>query len=357
MPAEQIIDLLTVLPDPRAPDGEKLQLQRCWPRGDARLSLEFAHRGGERVAGQWFDDRARGEQVARTTPGACWLGRSGVVLQPGGADRRLPGLAALAREQGATLVVHRPERRAVVRRGSGTHVKLVRPEKAAALLAADRRARQTGAIEMPELIHADLDSGRLEWSTAPGRTIHELLRDRAVSIDRLREAGAAAGGAVRSLHRAAVPGGLGTHTPENELETAASWMRAAGRFASVPPAAYNQFTQARARLAEPPANFVLVHRDLHDKQILIDSDRVILLDVDTLARGEPACDIANFLVHLDLRVSQGVSTERAGAVAAGFLDAYRPCPSVLARLPAYACATRARLSGVYALRPAGAAST
>src|SRR5699024_6771465 len=96
----------------------------------------------------------------------------------------------------------------------------------------------------------------------------------------------------------------------------------------------------------------LIHRDLHDKQILISNDRAGLLDFDLAAVGEPALDVANLLVHLELRAEQGLlAQDAAEALTAAFLDEYRPSDPVRAALPAYAAATRVRLAAVYRFRP------
>jgi len=41
----------------------------------------------------------------------------------------------------------------------------------------------------------------------------------------------------------------------------------------------------------------LIHRDFHEKQIIVDEGRARLVDFDTLAMGDPAIDIGNFLAH------------------------------------------------------------
>ncbi len=51
---------------------------------------------------------------------------------------------------------------------------------------------------------------------------------------------------------------------------------------------------------------MLLHRDFFDKQVVVDADgRPGLLDFDTLAAGEAAVDVANMLVHLELRRCSG----------------------------------------------------
>ena len=76
------------------------------------------------------------------------------------------------------------------------------------------------------------------------------------------------------------------------------------------------------------------------------------MDFDTLAVGEAALDLANALVHLELRALQGHCLPHLAETAAkALLEGYRPDRQVRRRLQAYADASRLRLVCVYALRP------
>jgi len=107
-------------------------------------------------------------------------------------------------------------------------------------------------------------------------------------------------------------------------------------------------------LAEGSCGSVPLHRDFHDKQVFIDAaGRAGILDFDTMALGEPALDVANMLVHLELRALQHrCSPEAAGQAAEAFMEAYRPEAPVRQRLAAYEAATRLRLACLYTWRPA-----
>ncbi len=116
----------------------RLALQRAWPRSGERLALEYVDDSGRIVPGQWIADPASLERVARQTarqsagaPTAV-LQSHRVLLQLGGADRRLVGLRSLLQRDDATLLSHRPERRAAVRLGDGADArfaKVVRPSQ------------------------------------------------------------------------------------------------------------------------------------------------------------------------------------------------------------------------------------
>lgn len=328
-----------------------LRLRRSWPRGEDKLLVEYERADGSTIAGQWYADPERGREVAETTPGSTWLSSRRVVLQPGGCDRRLPRLSALVAEHGATLLVHRPERRAVVKRAGCRYVKVLPSKKAARALDADRAARDTGVIDMPELLYADVDSGVLEWAEAPGRSLYDLLHDASVPLAQIAAAAGAAGTSLRAMHRAPVPAGLGHHGSDAEADAAAFWLRGAAEYSTSPNGAVAMFAAANADLSSGTSATVLIHRDLHEKQVLVDGEHATLIDLDTLACGEAALDVANFLVHLDLRVSLGLAADRAEAAAAEFLTAYRPSPEVVHRIPAHAAMARVRLACLYAFRP------
>ena len=61
---------------------------------------------------------------------------------------------------------------------------------------------------------------------------------------------------------------------------------------------------------------VTIHRDFYEKQIILSPDSVTLLDLDTLACGDPAVDLGNFISHLFLRelAHRGNMESLAGAV-------------------------------------------
>jgi aminoglycoside phosphotransferase (APT) family kinase protein len=102
-----------------------------------------------------------------------------------------------------------------------------------------------------------------------------------------------------------------------------------------------------------------VHRDFYDKQVLIGEKRVTLVDVDTLAWGDPALDLGNFLAHLYLRSRQHPEHQndwrRARSV---FVEEYRTvqtsagdAEAVWQRVGWWETSALLRLAGLYSLRP------
>jgi hypothetical protein len=338
-----------------------LRLNRTWPRGPGHLLLEYLDPDGGVVPGQWFADPARLRAVATQTGTGADSGTVevvrplGVLLQRRGADRRLAALPGVLDDERATLVVHRPERRAVVRRhgpAGTTYVKVWRPGLAPA-------PTSELPVPTPAVVAADGDAGVVEYARLPGRSLHDVLGDGATTDAEVAGAFAAAATAVRALHAAPAPVPLPVHDARAEAGVVARWLGSALDHGALPAAcrkpAAKRFAALRASLAGavPAGAEVLVHRDLHDKQVLVPAaGDAGMLDLDTLAGGEAALDVANLLVHLELRALQGrCSRSRAVTAAQAFLDAYRPGPAVRARLGVYAAATRLRLACVYAFRP------
>ncbi|HEV2068653.1 MAG TPA: phosphotransferase [Acidimicrobiales bacterium] len=343
--------------------GRILRLRRAWPRRPGHLLLEYRD-GDSSVAGQWFADsgrlRAVAEQTASVSPdGVSRHAEAGVLLQRRGADRRLPALAGVVADGAATLVVHRPERRAVVRRtrsGVITYVKMIRPGRAL-----PGSVELTG-VRVPVVLAAGPHRGMVEHAELAGRALHDLLRDAGVErgrTDIVSRAFGAAGRTVRALHTSTPPAGIPMHHADGEVAVTARWVDQAlahGVFDTMDrvraAGALEALGTDLAGRASPPS-LTLVHRDLHDKQILVvDGDDAGLLDLDTLAVGDPALDVANLLVHLELRMLQGqCRSDVAGVAGDAFLDGYRPDRDLRGRIEAYAAATRLRLACVYAFRP------
>lgn len=337
----------------------ELRLRRAWPRDGGHLLGEWESSSGGRVAGQWFAGQAELARVGERTRAAARqrsdvtvLADAGVLLQAGGADRRLRDLAPLVARPAAELLVHRPERRAVVRLQDGpesdtTFAKVLRPDAAQA--AADRGEAAAGAVGLPTPRLLAVAGGATTWSELRGVPLAEML-DGDGATERLRSVGAA----IRRVHEATPPAAATSHDAAAEVEVVDTWLRRTRQF---DPGLVDGLADERdavaAMLSEAGGKPVLVHRDLHDKQLLLDGNRVGLLDFDLLAVGEAALDVANLLVHLELRTLQGrCSADRAAELAEAFLTTYDPSAAVRSRLAAYAAATRLRLCLVYRFRPA-----
>lgn len=343
----------------RLPPGP-LKLRRAWPRSADHLLLEYEAPGPILVPGQWHRERLAAERaLARVSAGFAAMydlqrAPGTIVLQLRGADRRLRGLSSLLSRPEASLLVHQPERRAVVRlaeRGETVYAKVVRPERAHALAAAGAAAHTLGgdAFDAPRLLATDEAAGVLVWSGLPGVALYELRKGAA-----LERGTAAAGKALRALHAATPMSSAPAHGPDAERATLERWIGLVSAFDAATGARVTALAPAVCRaLGDGPTPAVLIHRDFYDRQILVTEDgRIGLLDFDTLARGEPALDLANALVHLELRALQGlVSLAAARRAQRALIGGYQPDRATRARLGVYVASTRLRLACVYSFRP------
>ncbi|MBK8097483.1 MAG: phosphotransferase [Planctomycetes bacterium] len=112
---------------------------------------------------------------------------------------------------------------------------------------------------------------------------------------------------------------------------------------------------AIATMTPPPANRGFVHGDLHDKQVFLDeaAGRATLIDLEGVSLGDPTFDLVNLAEHLRLRdlQQQRHDTGLADAVLAAVSERSRD------ELLPWQAVIRARLCGVYALRPRWTALT
>jgi aminoglycoside phosphotransferase (APT) family kinase protein len=331
-----------------------LELRRSWPRSAEQLLLDLQDESGGRVAGQWFRDPDRARATAAATPGARCTGR--IVLQPGGADRRLAALRDLLAEPGTELVSHRPERRAVLRHTSeravpqhggdraDRYTKVVPVKKHQALEAASRAAAAL-PLRTPRVHSTDARRGTVTTEALPGRTLHDLL-----SGSRAEAACASAGGALAALHRIPPPQDLPVHGWAEEQAVTGKWQQHAASYAA--PLAFGGSPSPGDVIdvdsSEAPG--VLIHRDFHDLQVLVDSDGSVgVLDFDLMAVGDPALDLANLLAHLELRRRQGLVAD-AEPLRRAVLSGYAPSEETVQRIPGYEVLAGQRLAAVYAFR-------
>lgn len=334
-------------------ETETVVLGRAWPSvrvlptGDRMLRFEGRDRAGRLRAG-WL--AVPDNPSPSTSPE-----KHGATLTPHAVDRKLPELAEAVR--GGELVVHRLGRRAVVRHAD-RYVKVLRPGATAA--AVSNLSRVGGEIfaaagfATPAVL-ADRD-GRLDLSILGGISLHEAGRSMDLGEWRVAwDAWATAWVGVDPAHRSANLS-LPVHTAADELAGLRSWLGHIRVFSALPRLEH-RLTRLCAELAVDLAAtaadpLVVSHRDLHDKQLLWDGRAIGLLDLDTLARAEAACDLANLAVHAELRALQGlwsgdhrdIVLDRVALVA----DALEVSPR---RLAAYVAATRLRLTMLYAFRP------
>ena len=339
--------------------AEGYRMRKSSPRGTTRLVLEVAGADGGIAAAQWFADAAQATEAARLVrarfgaDSVSVLADGHLVLQHAGADRKLPVVHRLAARPGSVLVAHRAERRAVVRTTDGHYVKVVRPDRVHELVR-PLESLLIDDVRTPQVVEVDERLGCVTTAAMPGRTLHARLLDRSVpDADVVRDAHVT-GTALRALHSQSPELTRPPHTGAAELDAARRWLDAAVAFdlldagASTP--AFDAVASAVLRGEEP---MTAVHRDFHDKQVLVDNGGGVgILDLDLACAGEPSVDVGNLVAHLHLRRSQGLVAEaRASEATAAFLDGYGEPAVRPERFEAYVASTWLRLAGVYLFRP------
>jgi hypothetical protein len=213
----------------------------------------------------------------------------------------------------ARLLAYKPRRRAVL--GIDGHVlKLYADERdfaaaAAALLHGPR-------LPVPTAFPAGFDrSLRL---TAQQR-IH------GTAVDDPAATAAAAAALLADLHRAPPP--RGEHALLDPLVAATA--TAAAVAALVPPLA-GRLDRLMGRLADtsPGLGAVTCHGDFHSRQLLVADHGLTVLDLDELAVGHPAADLATYAAHVHDGTPAG--TELAGRVLDALTAGYGSRPPLLA---------------------------
>lgn len=339
-------------------DHAELSLRRAWPDREGRLTLEYLAEDGEIVAAKTFG-RSNDEKSAlhataqelqrRRGPGTVGLvPELGMLLLHGGADQRLRSLARLLEDERAQLLTHRAERRAVIRRlnnHTSVYEKVV-PKSKVEMQVWRAGALAKAPIRVPRLLAARHEEGLTVWSTLPGRPLGEVIEEDPADVGRQ------VGEMIRAFHDFVPPVDLPVHGPGDEVKVVEEWLQRLASHLGTP-ALSHCLADLANDLGGPTTDLALIHRDLHDGQILIDdTGEVGLLDLDTLSFGEPALDLANLLVHFELGVLFGSwSASVARGCADALLDGYAPTEETMRRIVPYAAAARLRLVCVYAFRP------
>ncbi|WP_258233940.1 phosphotransferase [Brevibacterium oceani] len=351
------------IPDVMTIDGTQWPVRRAWPAGRGRIAWEAAHADFGIRAG-YLDD-------------------SGPKLLEPDRDPKLPGLAGLL-DEGGRLVSHRPGRRAVVRLLDGSFAKCVREGRADDVLTGQKRAEgfARGFI-LPQVLRSDTSTVVL--GVVPGVELHDphaLGADWAWAWAEVLGAWAKAGDSVPGPGPAP-QSTLPIHDAAAEVEVVTTWRDrarpvladralrgtawslpdASGTSRGEPPVELGELDElidevsaeligGAASAREEP--FGLIHRDLHDKQIMWDPVAGPgLLDVDTACRGERALDLGNLRAHARWRTEQNLWTPAQAAVV---IDEIAHTASAVGigpdRVSVYERATLIRLACVYAFRPA-----
>jgi len=304
---------------------------------------------------------------AGVVPGTAWLSDPGLAVAIPSADPKLKGMervldgnwaedlvAKMGWKGGLTSVpetlAYRIEKRYVFRlrsdHGESAVIKVVRPRKLDAMASAHLETLKSLPAVVPGVLQVDPSVGALVMEDVPGVPLNE------VGFSSAPGAYAAAGELLRSYHQPQ-SGGAERRTVTDELIQLGEWIGVASR---LHPELADAYREAFKQLAAgPPAGDVAsvrLHRDFYDKQIMVDQDRVTLLDLDTATCGDPALDVGNFLAHIMLRQRQSEDAESLPDIATrAFLDSYHAGEEIIPWISWWRTAALLRLATIYSFRP------
>jgi aminoglycoside phosphotransferase (APT) family kinase protein len=268
---------------------------------------------------------------------------------PGPADRALPQLATLCDPGGAQALLdsagagrltapprlarHKAGRRALVEitteTEAGPHRWLAKtrskhPDHASPGLHRDLRAAgfdgsPDSAFGVPEVLPAPEGLRTFLMEHVPGSPLADWLVPGGDPAP-FR----ATGRALAAFHAAAVDPGRGWHAAD-ELAVADGALAAAS---DRHPGAADRIADLRRwagtlSQAIPSGVSVLLHRDFHPDQALVDGDRIWLIDLDLAARGDRHVDLGNLLAHLtEYGIRRFGNPDALSPQAQTFLDGY-----------------------------------
>jgi Ser/Thr protein kinase RdoA (MazF antagonist) len=264
---------------------------------------------------------------------------------------QLPGLIStwlrLGRE--VRMLAYRVGSRAIFRICDGTGpiiVKVYRKDRQLLPRWTALSSDATAARSVPRVLDWDPDGKALSIEYRPGISLNERwLAGHGETGD-----GGVILGVLEWLVKTPLPPGFPTHTARDEIRILEERLPVFERTLKEPPprarALVARVTKELA--AEKPRPSRLCHRDFHDKQLLLDRDRVSLIDLDLAAAGPPALDAGNILAHLRLRSLKGASLpwrEIAGHISPSLLK-----DGLAGTLHLWTAATLLRLALIYARR-------
>ncbi len=260
--------------------------------------------------------------------------------------RLLPQLPAL---HGATVTTlsYKPERRWVAMLegadGSRAALKLHAGRDFARAGASAAALRPRGALRLAQPIGASERHAALAFAWAMGRSLRDSLAD-ASSALRDAELTGAALAALHAQDPAALP--LRSRAAEG-----AALEAAADAVAALVPAiglrARRLAEGLSGRLLREPRGERPIHGDFYAKQVLVEAEYAVLLDLDQAACGDPAADLGYFAAHLERDPQRGLLPAALAAPAlAALLDGYAAiaAPPTAERLALYTAAGLLRLA-------------
>ena len=207
------------------------------------------------------------------------------------------------------------------------------------------------AVTVPEPIAYIPELHMLLQEQSPGLTLDDHL-DAPNFEDKVRASAAA----LAKLHACDIKP-VKTYSLDSELANLRQWAEELERLRPELSARFREQLFRLEALADtlPPSELTPVHRDFHYGQILFSDSRITVIDLDLLALGDPAIDVANFAAHLQFLAVQFLSDpHELDGMAELFVKEYKNCHGTAqldSRLTFYEAATFFRLLYVALTRP------
>jgi aminoglycoside phosphotransferase (APT) family kinase protein len=217
-------------------------------------------------------------------------------------------LPVLARQLGehvlhsARLIRHKPGRRALIEydastpTGRLTIIGKVRAKGLDVRTHATMVAARRAGVPVPEPLGLVPEFQMLLQCKEPGIPLTELLDG-----PRGEHLAEAAAELVHQLHRAAVPAER-VHTLADEVRILHERLAIVAEHHPGWEPRLTRILDAvdglAATIPAPSDRLTGIHRDFYADQVLVDGDRLILLDFDLYCAGDPALDIGNFAAHI-----------------------------------------------------------
>ena len=218
---------------------------------------------------------------------------------------------------------YKPERRYVAQLVIGDEpravLKMYTPTGYAEAKSSAKAFKSGGILLVPRRIGKSDGHLVLAFEWMRGRLLSEALLDRglgAVALERV-------GTALAKVHTGR---GAGLAHLTREAEASGLLSVAAGLAFLCPDIAERVQTLAREialRLIREPEVGHPIHGDFYAKQVLLDDDRVVILDFDSAAAGDPAADLGLFIAHLERgALRRSVPHDRVEPYADALLSGY-----------------------------------
>ncbi len=260
---------------------------------------------------------------------------------------------------------------------NSVYLKLSRPRYTARALAAQDVINMTihgnnkEHFTLANILFTNIARGLIITEAVNAPTLYTMLKTHSKapsaseSFKHIESACHKIGVLLRNFQSGAVPIDipLKTYTAEQEIDML---KQKVAQTSLLTPKYAQQLKQAFVSLEnyQPKTNTdsaALSHRDFYDKQLFIESNKITLIDLDTLSLADPFLDTANFLAHLTLRGNQELLSKLQHSKAQEhFINGYyqqsknsnttNQSDSMI-QLNWWYKATMLRLATLYALRP------